>query len=225
VGSLSATVELTANGTVEGEATEGALTVQLTTTDQNESRIEVTGDLLGDIVAKVGGRAVSLFRPSRVTVYTVADETYVVVSGLFDVCIKPGDNLATVALGQLSPATLMDILTSSEAARGTLIGDETLGDRAVRHYLIDGEAFLAAAQSAMDDSALSRFTSSLRTASDADLYVDAAGGYPVAYRGGFTGAFEPLDFDGDLGVSIDLTGIGEPTTIELPGACDRPIST
>ena len=45
------------------------------------------------------------------------------------------------------------------------------------------------------------------SADDIDLYVDAKGGYPVALRGNFSGAFEPLKFEGDLGVQIELTGI------------------
>ena len=62
------------------------------------------------------------------------------------------------------------------------------------------------------------------SATDADLYVDAEGGYPVAYSGGFSGVFEPLKFEGDLTVDIELTGINGDPEVALPGACDRPIS-
>ena len=48
-------------------------------------------------------------------------------------------------------------------------------------------------------------------------------GFPVAYRGGFSGPFEPLRFEGDLDVRIDLTGVDEELDVSLPGACDHPI--
>jgi hypothetical protein len=57
-----------------------------------------------------------------------------------------------------------------------------------------------------------------------DLSVDAVGGHPVAYRGGLGGTFEPLEFEGDLTVQIDLTGINSNTAVILPVACDNPIS-
>ena len=71
---------------------------------------------------------------------------------------------------------------------------------------------------------MSDFAQSLLSAEDADLYVAAGGGYPVAYRGGFGGTFEPLEFEGDLTVQIALTSINSNTAVILPVACDNPIS-
>lgn len=222
--SLEATVDIAVDGTVEGEPTAGDLTATLVSNDQRQSRIDVEGSLLGDIVAKVGGSAVSLFRPKRVGVYTVPEGTYAVVTGLFDVCVKPRDSQATDVLAQLSPEGLMTMLTGSDVARGTLVGEEMLGDMPVRHYVIDGDEFLAAAQ-ASSDPTVREFAGSLRSASDADLWVSAEGGYPVAYRGSFGGSYAPLRFDGDLSVEIALTGLGQDAPVTLPGACDHPIST
>ena len=182
----------------------------------------MTGSLLGDVVAQVGGSAVKLFRPKKVSVFTVPDGTYVNLDALIDVCVKPGDNEATAILDQLSPQGLMTILTSSDVARGTLVGPETLDGVAVDHWVIDGDAFLAAAQSSSDPT-IGRFAGSLTDAADADLYVSSDGGYPVAYRGGFSGPFEPLGFEGDLAVSIDLTGTDVDAAVELPGSCDHAI--
>ncbi len=223
VTSLDARVVITADGTVDGKPTSGDLTAQLTTNDQAMSRIDVTGSLLGDVVAKVGGSAVKLFRPNKTSVYVVPDGTYAVVSGLFDVCIKAQASSATEALDQLSPQGLMTILTSSDVARGTFVGDEDLNGMSVRHYIINGDEFLAAAK-ASSDPTVSAFAGSLTSAMDADLFVAADTGYPVAYRGGFGGAFEPLTFEGDLTVQIDVTGVDQDTSIELPGACDHPVS-
>lgn len=223
VTSLDATVVITADGTVDGKPTTGDLTAQLTTNDQAMSQIDVTGSLLGDVVAKVGGAAVKLFRPSKASVYVVPDGTYVVISGFFDVCVKAEDSTATAALDQLSPQGLMTILTSSDVARGTFVGDETLDGMAVKHYLIDGDTFLAAAK-ASSDPTVSTFAQSLTSATDADLYVAADTGYPVEYRGGFGGTFEPLKFDGNMTVQIDVTGINDNTPVTLPGACDHPVS-
>ncbi len=219
---LEATVTLEVDGTVDGEATQGDLTAELTSTAEGASRIDVTGSLLGDVVARVGGSAVKLFRPKKVSVYAVPEGTYVVLDALFDVCIKPSDSQATAALEQLSPQALMDILTGSDVARGTLVGEESRDGQPVQHYVIDGEGFLTAAQSSSEPN-VSLFAQSLRSATDADLYVSAEGGYPVAYRGGFSGAFEPLQFDGDLSVAIDLTGVNGDAEVTLPGACDRAI--
>ena len=88
VTSLDATVVITADGTVDGKPTSGDLTAQLTTNDQAMSRIDVTGSLLGDVAAKVGGRRSSCSGPSKTSVYVVPAGTYAVVSGFFDVCVK-----------------------------------------------------------------------------------------------------------------------------------------
>jgi hypothetical protein len=222
VTSLDATVVIDVDGTVDGKATTGDLTAKLTTNDQAMSQIDVTGSLLGDVVAKVGGGAVKLFRPNRVSVYGVPAGAYVVVSGFFDVCVQAKDPSSTAALDQLSPQGLMAILTSSDVARGTYVGDTVMNDVAVKHYVINGDAFLAAAQSSSDPT-VNKFAQSLTSATDADLYVAAATGYPVAYRGGFGGSFEPLQFEGNLTVAIDVTGIDNNTPVTLPGACDHPV--
>jgi hypothetical protein len=219
---LEATVSIAVDGTVNDKPTQGDLSAQLTSTAEGASRIDVTGSLLGDVVAQVGGSAVKLFRPKMVSVYAVPEGTYVVLDALFDVCIKPEDSQATEALEQLSPQALMDILTGSDVARGTFVGDETLNDMPVKHYVIDGVDFLAAARSSSDPN-VNLFASSLDGAADADLYVSAEGGYPVAYRGGFSGRFEPLKFEGDLTVQIDLTSVNGDAEVALPGSCDRAI--
>ena len=93
--SFDATVVIEADGTVDGEPTQGDLTVELTTNDQAMSRFDITGSLLGDVVAQVGGKAVSLFRPKSVSAHTVPEGTFAVVTGLFDVCVKVDDRQAT----------------------------------------------------------------------------------------------------------------------------------
>ena len=221
--SLEATVKLSADGTLNGKSVQGDLNAQLTTNDQKKSQIVVTGSLLGDAVVQIGGSAVNLFRPSQATVYTMPDGTYIVVKGLFDVCIKPKDSTATQTMDQLSPQGLMTILTSSDVARGKLVGEETLNGTAVKHYIIDGPAFLKAAQQSADPN-LRTFGQALRSAEDADLYVASDGGYPVAFRGSYTGAFEPLKFDGDFSVQIELTGVNQNTPVSLPKSCNNPIS-
>ena len=221
--SLNATVTINADGTLNGKQTQGELVAELTTNDQKESMIVVTGSLLGDVIAQVGGAAVSLFRPSKVTVYNVPEGTYVVVSGLFDVCVKPKDPKAAEALDQLSPQSLMNVLANNDVARGKLVGEKTVNGKAAKHYVIDGKSFLAAAQKSSDPNVRS-FGKFLRSAQDADLYVDAKGGYPLSYRGGYNGTLDALKFDGDFDVQIDLTGVNANTPINLPGACDNPIS-
>ena len=68
------------------------------------------------------------------------------------------------------------------------------------------------------------FAEALWSADDIDLYVDAAGGYPVALRGNFSGAFEPLKFEGDLGMQIELTSINTNPKVNLPASCKKPIT-
>jgi hypothetical protein len=174
-------------------------------------------------VVQIGGSVVSLFRPSQATVYTMPDGTYIVLKGLFDVCIRPKDAKATETMDQLSPQGLMTMLTGSDVAFGKLVGEEMLNGTTVEHYVINGPAFLAAAQQSSDPN-VRTFGEALRSADDADLYVDSAGGYPVAFRGSYTGAFDPLKFDGDFSVQIDLTGVNQNTPVSLPSACNNPIS-
>jgi hypothetical protein len=221
--SLNATVNITADGSFNGKPAQGDLKAELTTNDQKQSQVVVTGSLLGDIVAQVGGSAVSLFRPSKVTLYKVPEGTYAVVKGLFEVCVKPSNLQSTDTLDQLSPASLMTMLTNSDVARGRFVGNETLNGMAVKHYVIDGKTFLEAAQNSSDAN-LRKFGQSLQSAKDADLYVAADGGYPVAFRGSYTGGFDPLKFEGDYSVEIDLTGVNQNTPITLPAACNNPIS-
>jgi len=219
--SIEATATITVDGVANGEPTTGELTADLVN-GPDGTRIVASGSLLGDIVAQIGGSAVSLFRPKRVSVYQVPDGSYAVVSGLFDVCVQPADPQTVVALQELSPQSLLTTLTSSDVARGTLVGEETISGVPVKHYAIDGEAFLAAAQASADPN-VQQFAEAITSASDADLYVSAEG-YPIAYRGSFEGVFAPLSFEGALTVDIALTGVDGDAPVELPGACDNPIS-
>ena len=211
------------NGLIDGQRAQGDLNGVLTSNDQQKSKITVSGSLLGDIAAKVGGSLVSLFTPSKVDLYKVPQGAYVVANGLFPVCVKPEALNATSALDEISPTSLLTMLTSSDVARGKLVGEETLNGQAVRHYVIDGDTFLAAAQNSTNPK-LQSFGESLWSAEDADLYVDAKSGYPVAFRGSYSGAFEPLKFEGDFTVDLALTGVNTNTPVNLPSACNKPIS-
>jgi len=221
--SLNATVKINVNGTINGKRTQGDLNAVLTTNDQGKSQISVTGSLLGPLAAQVGGSVVGLFTPSKVDIYKVPEGTYVVVNGLFPVCVKPADPKATAVLDEMSPKSLMSMLTSSDVARGKLVGNETRNGVPVKHYVINGEAFLAAAQKSSDPK-LRAFGESLWSAEDADLYVDAKGGYPVAFHGSYGGAYEPLMFQGNFDVQIELTGVNTNTPVVLPASCNKPIS-
>lgn len=221
--SLEATATLSAAGSLNGEEMVGDLTLQLIGDEQGQYRIDITGDLLGPVAAQVGGKLVKLFRPKQVSVYAVEGGNYVVVSGLTDLCIQTEDSTATEALSQLSPKSLMAILTDSDVANGSLVGAESLDGVAVDHYLIDGPTFLAAAQDSSDPT-VQAFGRALRGAGDADIYVDTETGYPVRYEGTFSGAYEPVGLDGDFSVRIDLTQVGTETIVTLPESCAKPIS-
>ena len=221
--SLNATAKLDVNGLVDGKRTQGDLNAVLASNDQGESRITMTGSLLGEVAAQMGGSLLGLFAPSSVDIYKVPQDTYVVVNSLFPVCVRLEANEATAMLDEMSPQSLLSMLTSSDVLRGKLVGQETLHGIRVKHYVIDGDAFLAAAQKSSDPD-LKAFGKALRWAEDADLYVDAKGGYPVAFRGGFSGSYEPLKLEGDLDVQIELTGVNTGTLVNLPNSCRYPIS-
>jgi hypothetical protein len=108
-------------------------------------------------------------------------------------------------------------------ARGTQVGEGTLNGVAVNHYVLDGEAFLAAAQKSRDPK-LRAFAKALWSAEDADLYVDAREGYPLAFNGSYSGEYDPLKFEGDFDLQVQLTGINTNTPVDLPAACNNPIS-
>ena len=221
--SLNATVNIDVNGQINDRRAVGDLTAELATNDQDESQITISGSLLGDITAQVGGSLVGLFKPSKVDIFKVPEGTYIVINGLFPVCVKPKDTAATAVLDDLSPQTLMSMLTRSDVARGKFVGDETHGGVVLKHYVIDGDSFLEAAQKSSDPK-LKAFGDALWSAEDIDLYVDAKNGYPVAFLGGFSGAYEPLKFEGDFDVQIELTGINQNTPVTLPASCNKPIS-
>jgi hypothetical protein len=219
--SLNATVKIDANGLINGKRTQGDLTAELTTSNQG-SKITVTGPLLGDITAQVGGSLVGLFTPSSVDIYKVPQGNYVVVNSLIPVCIKPSSSKATEAFDQLSPQALLNMLTNSDVARGKLVDKMTVNGAPVNHYLLNGEAFLTAAQKSQDEK-LKAFGEALWDAKDADLYVDAKGGYPLAFNGSYSGTYDPLKFEGDFDVQIELTGVNQEAAIKLPASCNKPI--
>jgi hypothetical protein len=221
--SLNATVDIDVNGLINGERAQGDLNAVLTTNDQGESKATVTGSLLGELAAQVGGSLVGLFTPSSVDLYKVPEGNYIVVNSFIPVCVKPKAANATQELDDMSPQSLLSMLTSSDVARGKLVGDETLNGVPVKHYIIKGDAFLAAAQKSSNPK-LRAFGESLWSAEDADLYVDAKGGYPVAFRGSYSGEYEPLKFEGDFTVQTQLTGVNTNTPVNLPAACNKPIS-
>lgn len=219
---LAASVTLDVNGEINAQRAQGTLNATVMTNLNDQSKITVTGPLLGDIVAQVGGAAVSLFSPSQVDIYKVPQGTFIVVKSFLDVCVKPADPNATAATDNLSPQALLTMLTSPEVARGKFVGEETRNGIQVKHYVINGAAFLAAAQNSQDPN-LKEFAAALWQAQDAHVYVSAEG-YPVAFEGSYSGEFEPLKFKGNFDVRIDLTSINQPTQIDLPRACNNPIT-
>ena len=106
----------------------------------------MSGSLLGPIAAQVGGSVLGMFTPSKVDLYKVPAGAYIAVNSLVPICVKPDTSDATAALDELSPSSMMNMLTGSDVARGKFVGDEKLSNGTpVRHYVIDGDAFLAAA--------------------------------------------------------------------------------
>ena len=222
--SLNGTVKLNVNGLIDGKKTKGELNGQLSVSDPKTSRVTISGSLLGPIAAQVGGSLVGLFTPSKVDVYKMPDAAYIAVNSLVPVCIKPKALTATDTLDEMSPQGLVSMLTSGDVARGKLVGQETLNGVPVNHYVIDGDAFLAAAQNSKDEK-LKSFADGLWSAEDADVYIDAKTGYPVAFRGQYSGSYEPLKFEGDFGIQLDLTNInGKVSPVTLPSSCNKPIS-
>jgi hypothetical protein len=220
--SLEASASLSATGSLKGKEMSGDLLVQFLGDDRQQYRIDITGDLLGPIAAQVGGKITRFFRPKQVSVYVVEDGNYIVASGLTDVCIKTEDTAATDALSQLSPRTLMAILTDSDVAQGSLVGAESLDGTPIDHYVIDGPTFLAAAK-ASSHPTVQTFGRALRDARDADLYIHSETGYPVRYEGAFSG-HHPIGLDGEFSVRLDLTKVGTDGTVTLPKACAKPIT-
>ncbi len=221
--SLDATAQIQVNGLINGKRAVGDLNAVLSTNDKGMSRITVTGGLLGQVATQVGGSLVGLFTPSSVDIYKSPQGTYIVVNSLFPVCVKPADSKATAQIDDMSPQSLLGMLTNSDVARGRLVGQEKLNGQTVNHYVIDGDTFLAAAQKSKNLQ-LKAFGDALWSAEDADLYVDAKGGYPVAFFGSYSGAYDPLKFEGDFDVQIELTGINANTPVSLPAACNKPIT-
>ncbi len=221
--SLNATVKIDVNGLINDKRAQGDLNGLLTTNDQEKSRITVSGSLLGDIAAQVGGSLVGLFTPSKVDIYKVPEGTYLVANGLFPLCVKRDAPKATATLDEMSPSSLLSMVTSSDVAHGKLVGEETLNGVSVNHYVLNGDTFLAAAQKSTDPQ-LRTFGEALWSAEDADLYIDPESGYPVAFRGSYSGEYEPLKFEGDFDVQIEVTGVNANTPVDLPASCNRPIS-
>jgi len=221
--SLNASVKIEVNGLINGKRAQGDLNAVVTTNDQKKSQVTVTGSLLGQIATQVGGSLVGLFTPSKVDIYKVPEGTYIVVNALIPICVKPEAANATQTLDDMTPQSLLSMLTSSDVARGKLVGEETLNGATVKHYVINGDAFLAAAKKSTNPK-LKAFGEALWSAGDADLYVDAKGGYPVAFHGSYSGAYEPLKFEGDFDVQVQLTGVNTNSPVNLPASCNKPIT-
>ncbi len=219
--SFEAVVALEVNGLVGNERTQGNLKGVMSVNGMS-SKVTVSGSLLGEIAAQVGGSLIGLFTPASVDLYKVPGSAYIVVSGMFAMCIKPNAPKAIAVLDEMSPESLLMLLTSSDVARGQYVGEVTLRGRRVKHYVIDGDAFIQAARRSSDPQ-LRAFGEGLWSADDADLFIDAVEEYPVAFHGAYRGAFEPLRFKGEFDVKIELTGVNTNTPIVLPAQCDDPV--
>jgi hypothetical protein len=46
----------------------------------------------------------------------------------------------------------------------------------------------------------------------------------VAFQGGFSGEFKPINFQGDFDTQVVITGINQKVSIKLPASCKNPIS-
>ncbi len=220
--SFESTVRLDVNGLIDGERTKGDLTAKVVVADKTKSRVTVTGSLLGPIVARVGGSLVSLVTPSSVDLFKMPDGAYITIGGFIPVCVKPKALNATEALDDLSPQNLLALLTDPEVARGKFVSEGEINGVKARRYVIDGDAFLATAQKSENEK-LRAFAENLWTADDIYVWVDSKTGYPVALKGSFTGAFEPLGFEGDIAIDLALTNPNARTDVRLPNSCNRPI--
>ncbi len=219
--SLDGTVALAVNGLINRRRQEGTLN-GLVTLNGPRKKVSVSGTLLGEIAAQIGGSLVGLFTPANVDLYQVPEGSFFVIGGFLPICVKPDAPQVTAVLDDMSPESLLIMLTSSDVAHGRLVGQETVNGKPVWHYVIDGQTFLAGARKSSNPQ-LRAFAAGLWTADDADLYVDKEGGYPVAFRGSYSGAFEPLKFAGMFGVDIALTAVNANTPVELPPSCSDPI--
>ena len=130
--SLDAAVVLNVNGLINNQRSQGALN-GLVTMNGPKSKVTVSGSLLGEVAAQVGGSLVGLFTPSTVDLYKVPDGAYVVVNGFFPVCVKPHAPKAVAVLEAMNPQNLLAMLTSSDAAIGRLAGQTVLNGRSVNH--------------------------------------------------------------------------------------------
>jgi hypothetical protein len=219
---FESSVRLDVNGLIDGERTKGDLTAKVVVADKNKSRVTVSGSLLGPIVARVGGSLVSLVTPSSVDLFKMPDGAYITIGGFIPICVKPSALNATETLDDLSPQNLLALLTAPEVARGKFVSEGQINGVKAKRYVIDGDAFLATAQ-ASENEKLRAFAENLWTADDIYVWVDSATGYPSALKGSFTGAFEPLGFEGDIAIDIALTNPNAKTQIKLPNSCNRPI--
>ena len=220
--SLEAAVTLSVNGVINGQRAQGSLNGKVVV-DGPRSRVTVSGDLLGEIAAQVGGSLVGLFTPASVDFYKMPDGAYISLGGFMPMCVKPRSSKATAVLDEMSPESLLTMLTNPDVARGRYVGEGNLNGRAVKHYVIPGKEFVEAAR-ASKDAQLRAFGEGLWSAGDNDLYVDAQGGFPVAFRGDYRGAYAPLKFQGEFEVQIQLTSVGAGTKVALPANCADPIS-
>lgn len=220
--SFESSVRLEVNGLIDGERAEGDLTANVIVQDRTKSRVTVTGSLLGPIVARVGGSLVSLVTPSSVDVFKMPDGAYITIGGFIPICVKPRALNATETLDDLSPQNLLAMLTNPEVARGKFVSEGEINGVKAKRYVIDGDAFLAAAQNSEDEK-LQAFAENLWTADDIYVWVDSKTGYPVALKGSFTGAFEPLGFEGEIAIDLALTNQAATTQVRLPNSCNRPI--
>ena len=108
------------------QETKGDLNALLASNDQKKSKVTVSGSLLGPIAAQVGGSVLGMFTPSKVDLYKVPAGAYIAVNSLVPICVKPDTSDATAALDELSPSSMMNMLTGSDVARGKFVGDEKL---------------------------------------------------------------------------------------------------
>ncbi len=178
--------------------------------------IEIKGNLIGQLLAS----QLRGFNPRSLGIFTINNESYVRLDTLLTICAKPRggipglDGIAT----SLSVEGFLGMMGGQISFAGKLVGEEMIGDLAVKHYTLDLAAMKAQAQQ--------RGIKNWPELSRGEVWIARDGDYIVRMAIDGKGKLANVagnSFDGNFNVVLDTSNINKPLNIALPPSCSRAI--
>lgn len=214
--SYKTVVSMRLDGQSTGRVARGDFNAELqTNVSTRRQSIGITGSLISTLL----GQYLRGIPISGLTVYLIEGKPYVVAQALIvRVCAVPGAPIA--GLDQLSSGLSADVfliqMTGSNKIYGTLVGNETVNGIPTRRYKLDVKTINELAKK-------NRASAQLKSG---EVWIAVQGDYIVRLNVEGTGnlaANTGVDFNGNAGITLNVSDVNRGADIRLPAQCNNPM--